>query len=117
MPWIPIEELLSSWEAGVALLREDVEAGRATFDWTVDDYAGLLYLRQAIDVAVPDLDLRLDRADEQFRDLTEIDTRGKGVSIIDDSLPRSPWVWTRLPRRGSLRTEFEAIWEARTECK
>jgi hypothetical protein len=57
---------------------------------------------------------RLGNADDEFAALTEVDLRGRGLSIIDDGLPRSPSLWMRLPKKGALRDEFEAIWRSRT---
>lgn len=110
---ITLAELLGAWRAHVDIIQSEQEFDPGT-GWTAHDLVAALLIRDRIAEVLEaqpagvraDAAESLAAADTVFSEMTVEDADGV-VRRFAENLSASAWWWSRLPRRGPIRADFD----------
>lgn len=87
--------------------------------WGAHDWAAALYLRDALSRAQGELraterdlaEQAIAEADEQYREMSELDDDGLLFRFLMELKPADPrgWWWRMIPKRGPVREELDGV--------
>jgi hypothetical protein len=114
---LSLRQLIDHWNSHVGRLAKDLsENADDDHAWGAEDFLAALYVRQRLaggsSSASPEIGQLLTEqssaSDDLFREITEPDRDCVVLRFAGETAQPGEWWWSRIPRHGLPRREFDA---------